>query len=171
MTFRWVQGSHTLGAVNSSGIARQALAGVFEGETLFRTLISFYVREIFAIISSTQAHHRNIPAMMGVTQFPLGETPPADTGPKSTPDRDWILWSQSYPLVQLYAWDSTGSPTSGFASWGSPRGMENTEARRLAPDGGHQWWAFIEGVGLEALEVSANVTCYVSYRQLIQEAP
>ena len=169
MTFRWVQGSHTLGAINSNGIFRQALAGVFEGETLFRTLLAIQVNEIFATVSATQAVHRKSALLYGVVPFALGVTPPATTGPKTTPALDWILWGQSPPLVQTYIWDNTASPTSGFAMWSSAPGMDNSEARRLAPAGGHQWWVFAEAAGTDALEVSANSQCFVSYRQLIQE--
>jgi hypothetical protein len=167
MAFRWVQGSHNFEAVNSSGVIRHPMGGVFSDETLFRTLISIHITEIFATVSSTQAAHRRIPIVWGVCAFPLSVTPPAAFGPQQTPDEDWILTGQMRPTVETYIWDSTGSPSSGYASWATNPDVQESEARRQGSGTGDQYWVFCEGAGTDAVEVSANQFGRLWYRQLI----
>jgi hypothetical protein len=156
--------------VNASGIIRHPMGGAFEGETLFRTVISLYIQEIYAIVSSTQAQHRRVAIVWGVCSFPLGVAPPANTGPQTTPDKDWILTGQMRPILQDYIWDSGGNTTSGFASWSINPDTVESQARRIAPAAGHQYWVFAEGAGTDAIEVGLNQSGRLWYRQLFEEA-
>lgn len=168
MAFRWVQGSHNFEDVNTSGIMRHPMGGVFSDETLFRTVISIHITEIFAITSNTQAAHRRIPIVWGVCAFPLSVVPPAAFGPQTTPNEDWILTGMIRPTVEVYIWGTGGTPASGYASWMTNPDVQESEARRQGSATGDQYWVFAEGAGTDAVEVSANQFGRLWYRQLIQ---